>query len=142
MNKFLFALFALVAVVSSCKKDDASADAFVGKYLFTDSQFVIWGNDSRALSSDGAFQLTKLSGNKVKMTGAWTTTGEVSGDTVTFADDMQSDNSGYITYHFGAGTLTGNTLRFSYSGTGSLKYSNGVAYPYSCSGNVVATKID
>ena len=131
-----------MVVVSSCNKDETSAEAFVGKYLFTDSQFVTWGSDSRAMSGNGAFQLTKLPGNKVKMTGAWTTIGTVFGDTVSFADDMQSDNAGYITYHFGVGTLVGNTLYFNYSGSGSLKYTNGIAYPWTCSGSVVATKID
>ena len=135
-------LIAFTAIMSSCKKEDSSAEAFVGKYLFNDTYFVIWGNDSRSLSGEGAFEITKLSGKKVKMTGAWTSVGEVNGDTVSFADDMQSDNSGYITYRFGTGTLSGKTLRFNYNGTGSLKYSNGVAYPYTCSGNVIATKID
>lgn len=119
------------------------ADAFVGRYTYTDNYFVTWGGDSGSLSNEGRFTLTKLSRNQVKMTGAWTSIGEVVGNTVSFSDDMQSDSAGYITYKFGVGTLTGKTLVFNYSGSGSLKYSgNGVAYPWTCSGKVVATNID
>ena len=144
MKRFLFVLaVSIVALTAaSCSKVSGSADAFVGRYMYTDSQFVTWGYDSRALSGEGAFQLTKISKNKVKMTGGWTTIGEIDGNTVVFKDDMQSDNAGYITYHFGIGTLTGGVLRFNYTGSGSLKYSNGIAYPWTCSGSVVATNID
>lgn len=145
MKKLLFAIGAALLLVScgdSLTQDPDPADAFVGRYTYTDNYFVTWGSDSRSLSTDGAFMLTKLSKNQVKMSGAWTSIGEVVGNTVTFADDMQSDDSGYITYKFGVGTLTGGTLNFNYSGSGSLKYTNGVAYPWTCSGRVVATNID
>ena len=118
------------------------ADAFVGRYSYVDDYFVVWGNDSRALKGEGFFTLSKLSKDQVKMTGAWTSIGKIVGNTISFSEDMQSDNSGYITYKFGVGTLSGKVLSFRFSGTGSLKYSNGVAYPWDCSGQVVATIVE
>ena len=46
-----------------------------------------------------------------------------------------SDSNGYVNYTFGVGTLYGNTLSFTYYGTGLRRYTNGVAYP----GKQVAT---
>jgi|LSQX01.2.fsa_nt_gb hypothetical protein len=145
MKRLVIYLLPIMMVISctGLTPEPDPADAFVGRYTYTDNYFVTWGGDSGSLSNNGAFQLTKLSKNQVKMTGAWTSIGEVVGNTVTFSNDMQSDSAGYITYSFGVGTLTGNTLIFNYSGSGSLKYSaNGVAYPWTCSGRVVATNID
>lgn len=143
MKKLVLALLS-VLVINACTGVLLTdpADAFVGRYTYTNNYFATWGGDSRALSNNGAFQLTKLSSNQVKMTGAWNTIGQVVGNTVSFSTDMQSDASGYITYQFSAGTLSGKTLTFNYTGTGSLKYTNGIAYPYTCSGQIVATNID
>lgn len=118
------------------------ADAFIGRYTYKNNYFVTWGGDSGSLSNEGAFMLTKLSENKVKMSGAWNSIGVVVGNTVSFSNDMQSDDYGYVTYEFGIGTLSGKTLTFNYSGSGRLKYTNGVAYPWNCSGKVIATNID
>ena len=116
------------------------ADSFVGYYTYRESYFMTWGSASDSFNGDGAFKLTKLSSNKVKMTGAWTSIGEIEGDTVSFSDDIQSGAEGYIVIKFGVGSLYGNTLTFSYNGSGSLQNSSGVAYPFSCTGKVVATK--
>jgi len=134
-------------LVASCSGLDTTpqpdpADAFVGRYTYINDYFYTWGGASGTFSNEGAFMLTKLSKNQVKMSGAWNSIGEIVGDTVSFSDDMQSDASGYITYKFGVGTLTGKTLTFNYSGSGSLQYTNGVAYPWTGSGKVVATNID
>lgn len=143
MKRIIIALLSVLALTSCAGiLDTDPVDAFVGRYTFTDTYFVTWGGDSRSLGGEGAFQLTKLSSDQVKMTGAWTTIGTVVGNTVSFADDMQSSTDGYITYKFGVGTISGKTLQFNYSGTGSLKYTNGIAYPYTVSGKVVATNID
>ena len=144
MKRILHILLFLLLAISCTGLDPTPdpADAFVGRYTYTTNYFVTWGADSGSLSDNGAFTLTKLSKDQVKMTGAWTSIGEVVGDTVSFSEDMQSDAAGYITYKFGVGTLTGKTLIFNYSGSGSLKYTNGVAYPWTCSGRVVATNID
>ena len=75
------------------------------------------------------------------MTGAWNTEGTVSGKKISFSSDTSSDSYGYINYTFNEATLNGKILTFTYRGVGSLK-DNGVLYPYSCNGNVTATKID
>ena len=141
--KKVFLLILISVMTFSCTSMFTDpADAFVGRYTYTDKYFVTWGGDSRSLTTNGTFQLTKLSGNQVQMTGAWNSIGQVVGNTVSFSTDMQSDAAGYITYQFAAGTLTGKTLTFNYTGTGNLKYSNGIAYPFNCSGRVVATNLD
>ena len=98
------------------------ADAFVGEYNFIDKYTAVWGSDSRTFNSGGSFCLTKISKDQVKMTGAWTTIGTVVG------------------YTFGVGTLLDGILTFKYSGTGSLKYTDGRSYPCSLSGTVTARK--
>lgn len=113
------------------------ADAFVGNYSFTDNYFVRWGNDSKSSSYTSKFTLTKISANMIQMTGAWTTTGTVTSNTVQFNSCPQSDSEGYVNYSFGTGILSGNTLTFSYSGYGQRRY-YGVAYPWETSGNVTA----
>ena len=108
------------------------ADAFVGNYTYTDNYFVRWGGDSKSSSLNGYFTLTKVSSNMVQMTGAWTTTGTVTGNTVQFTACPQSDSDG-------SGRLFGNRLSFSYSGYGQRRY-YGISYPWETSGKVVATK--
>lgn len=115
------------------------ADAFVGNYTYTDNYFVRWGGDSKSSSLNGYFTLTKVSSNMVQMTGAWTTTGTVTGNTVQFTACPQSDSEGYVNYTFGSGRLSGNRLSFSYSGYGQRRY-YGISYPWETSGKVVATK--
>ena len=115
------------------------ADAFVGNYTYTDNYFVRWGGDSKSSSLNGYFTLTKVSSNMVQMTGAWTTTGTVTGNTVQFTACPQSDSEGYVNYTFGSGRLSGNRLSFSYSGYGQRRY-YGISYLWETSGKVVATK--
>ena len=116
------------------------ADAFVGEYNFIDKYTAVWGSDSRTFNSGGSFCLTKISKDQVKMTGAWTTIGTVVGNNISFGQDMASDADGLITYTFGVGTLLDDSLTFKYSGTGSLKYTDGRSYPCSLSGTVTARK--
>ena len=139
--KKLLLLISMMFCLTSCLGSIFSdpADAFVGDYTYTNSYFVRWGGDSKSSTITGNFSLTKVSYNTVQMTGAWTTTGTVTGNTVRFDICPQSDSKGYVTYTFGSGRLSGNTLSFSYTGSGSVKYGL-VAYPWEESGNVTATK--
>ena len=141
MFKRAVLLFIASLFITSCLGSIFSdpADAFVGDYSYTNSYFVRWGGDSKSSTITGYFSLTKISYNTVQMTGAWTTTGTVTVNTVRFDICPQSDSKGYVTYTFGSGRLSGNTLSFSYTGSGSVKYSL-VAYPWEESGNVTATR--
>ena len=134
----------VVFTVFSCSKIgiEDPADTFVGEYNFIDKYTAVWGNDSRTINSGGTFWLTKISKDQVKMTGAWTTIGTVVENTISFGQDMSSDADGFITYTFGVGTLIDDILTFKYSGTGSLKYTDGRSYPCSLSGTVTARKVE
>ena len=128
-------------MLSSCLGSIFSdpADAFVGNYSYTNNYFVKWGGDSKSSTLTGRFTLEKVSSNMVQMTGPWTTTGTVVGNTVRFDACPQSDSNGFINYSFGSGRLSGNTLTFSYTGTGQVKYGR-LAYPWEESGTVTAIK--
>lgn len=135
---FLIAsLFILTSCVGSLLSDPA--DAFVGTYTYTDNYYVRWGGDSKSSSMTGRFTISKISSNKVQMTGAWTTTGTVTSNTVQFNACPQSDSEGYCNYTFGAAFLSGNTLSFSYSGYGQRRY-YGISYPWETGGKVTAKK--
>ena len=144
MKKFiLFCIIALFSVACGKLSPDADpADAFVGNYSYTDYYYVRWGGDNKSSSLNGTFTLTKISANQVQMSGAWSTIGNVVGNTVSFGTCPQTDSQGYVNYTFGSGNLVGNTLTFSYSGYGSRQFTNGVSYPWETSGNVTARKIN
>ncbi len=145
MKRILLAiLFAIVCVSCSTSKvqpEPDPADLFVGEYTVTDNYFLLWGNSSGSSSLTSKFMLTKIAPNRVKMIGEWTTTGTVTSNTIQLDPCPYSDSEGFVNYTFGVGTLYyDNTLRFSYTGTGSMNY-NGRPYPWNVSGNVIATKI-
>lgn len=140
---FLFCVIVFLSVACGKLSPAADpADAFVGNYSYTDSYYVRWGGDSKSSSLNGTFTLTKISANQVQMSGAWSTIGNVIGNTVSFGTCPQTDSQGYVNYTFGSGSLTGNTLTFSYVGYGSIRFTNGVSYPWESSGNVIAKKLD
>lgn len=143
MKRVLVAITLLLA--SACSSiftlEPDPADAFVGEYTTVDNYFVRWGGDYKSSTLTSRFMLIKLSANQVKMVGEWTTTGTITGNTIRLDACLFSDSNGYVNYTFGVGTLYGNTLSFTYYGTGLRRYTNGVAYPWETSGNVTATKI-
>lgn len=143
MKRIIFFILSL-ALVAGCSdalsQDPDPADAFVGEYSVVDNYYVRWGGDSKTSSLNSKFMLTKIASNQVKMIGEWTTTGTITSNTIRLDPCPQTDGDGYVNYTFGVGTLNGNKLTFTYSGTGSRRYSNGVAYPWETSGNVIATK--
>lgn len=145
MKRFFIAfLMAAVAVVASCTKEVKvdPADQFVGDYQFVENYYVHWGSASYSSTLESKFRISKVSANEVQMTGAWNTIGTVHGDAVSFGVCPQSDSEGYVNYTFGTANLVGNQLFFTYVGTGSVRYNNGVSYPWESSGNVIATKVN
>ena len=144
MKKLLLSILTITLAISCIKSAPAPdpADAFVGSYTYTDNYYVRWGGDSKSSSYQGQFTLTKVSALEVQMHGPWTTLGTVSGKTVSFGACPQVGDDGYVNYTFGVANLIGNQLTFSYSGSGSQRYTNGVSYPWESAGNVIATKLN
>ena len=134
-------LIATVAM-ASCNKPlfPTAADNFAGSYTFTDNYTVTVGEDVTSSSFTGTFLLTKIFSDTVQMQGAWSTTGTVTGNTVVFNPCTEPDGQGgYITYSFDTGSLSGNTLVFTYKGKGSRKVDD-ESVPWETAGSVVAVK--
>lgn len=119
----LFVVFA-----TSCSKMD-NAEEFVGTYNVSTVEHVTWGNDSGSLTDTGVLTITKVSKNRVKTSGYFSTEGEINGNNVYFESMSASDSYGHTTTVFGIGTLNGNVLSFTCTSSGQLAY-NGVMYPY------------
>lgn len=117
-----------VAFATSCSKMD-NAEAFVGTYNVSTVEHVTWGNDSGSLTDTGVLTITKVSKNRVRTSGYFSTEGEVVGNSVYFESMYSQDAAGYMTTVFGAGNLNGNVLSFTCNSSGQLAY-NGVMYPY------------
>ena len=106
----LSAFFAISCSPDALKDD---ADDFVGTYKASVIENVRWGSDSGTLTPTGTFYISKVSANRVKVTGYINTYGEVSGKTAYFESMYSSDSEGYITTVFQQGILNGNVLTFS-----------------------------
>jgi len=117
-----------VAFATSCSKID-NAEEFVGTYNVSTVEHVTWGNDSGSLTDTGVLTITKVSKNRVRTSGYFSTEGEISGNNVYFESMSASDSYGHTTTVFGTGTLNGNVLSFTCTSSGQLAY-NGVMYPY------------
>lgn len=117
-----------VAFATSCSKMD-NAEDFVGTYKVSTVEHVTWGNDSGSLTDTGVLTITKVSKNRVRTSGYFSTEGEISGDNVYFESISASDSYGHTTTVFDKGTLNGNVLSFTCTSSGQLAY-NGVLYPY------------
>ena len=140
----IFALLSVMLALASCGSSARTvavdpADRFVGYYSFMDYYNSVLGGSSQMLASEGSVRIVKISANEVQMNGYWNTTGVVTGNTVYFADDIQSNAGGHLRYTFSKATLSGGVLSFSYSGTGILKI-KGVDCPWALSGTVNAKK--
>ena len=117
-----------VAFATSCNKID-NAEDFVGTYKVSTVEHVTWGNDSGSLTDTGVLTITKVSKNRVRTSGYFSTEGEISGNNVYFESISASDSYGHTTTVFDKGTLNGNVLSFTCTSSGQLAY-NGVLYPY------------
>ena len=115
-------------IATSCTKE-GNADAFVGVYNVSTVEHVTWGNDSGSLTDTGVLIITKVSKNRVKTSGYFSTDGEINGNNVYFESISASDPAGHTTTVFGTGILSGNVLSFTCTSSGQLAY-NGVMYPY------------
>lgn len=142
MRLILTALSIIQAIllVSSCSKmSPDSADAFVGIYSASVIENVVWGYDSGTINDNGTLFITKLSANRVKVSGFLSTEGEVVGSYVYFEGESSYDSTGHLTISYSQGILSGNVLTFTVNMTGELA-SNGVLYPFRSTGYFTAIK--
>ena len=106
------------------------ADEFVGIYKVTVYAQVKWGGDEGSFVDHGTLYMIKVSPNKVKISGFFSTYGTIaSGSWIVFDDVHTSDSEGYIDERYNVAKLKNNVLQFTSLGTGQLKY-NGVLYPW------------
>ena len=103
MKKLAIVLCALFVVFATSCTKDGNAEAFVGTY--------------------------KVSSNRVRTSGYFSTEGEVVGNSVYFESMYAQDAAGYTTTVFGTGNLNGNVLTFTCNMSGQLA-SNGIMYPF------------
>ena len=116
------------------------ADKYVGTYTYSETYYATWGSASKSFSHTGTFTITKQSSDRVSISNPWNT-GATAMETILSIDPVtQSDNTGYVNYTFVSASLVGSLLTISYQGVGSMKYSDGKNYPYSCHGTITATK--
>ena len=134
--------FWLLCIVTSCVEQLAEdpADQFVGSYSYNENYYATWGTSSSSFSNSGTFTITKTGSSTIKISNPWNTTGRVTGMILNLDPVTQGDDTGYINYTFTSASLAGNMLSISYQGVGSLRYSDGRNYPYSCQGNISARK--
>lgn len=135
-----FGLASCLPLPVATQPDDA--DMIVGKYNYTDNYYLKWGSGSKSDTYNGSFTLTKISVNKVRMTGDWSTTGTITGNTIQFDFCPQNDSKGYYNYTFGAGIASSSNMTFTYTCTGARTADNGVSYQWDCNGNVYAWKVE
>lgn len=118
MKKFL--QFFIIAVVGccvsiSCEKENAggigSMEDLVGTYSVNLEQNIVWGGDSGTAYDSGTITITKTSGNRVKLRGFISTTGELINGKLHLDSNTSTDSYGYLTttYNsviFGGGIIT------------------------------------
>lgn len=134
---FSVVLMPVLLIAFSCNPDSMKddADAFVGTYKASAIEYFRWGADSGTLTPMGTIYISKVSSNRIKVSGYLDTYGEVSGKTVYFESTYNSDSAGYLTTVFQQGILSGNVLTFSTTSTGQLKN-----YPYSATASWAAIR--
>lgn len=151
MKKIILFLTLISFVFASCQglppkdvsqeKEPDSADMFVGTYSFSSTQYSKWGN-LPILSSNynGQFSISKVGSIDIKITGFFNGTGYISESLLYIDPKTVSDNAGTINWTYTPAHLSGDgILSFTINGQGELKENN-IAYPYTCTMSVAATK--
>lgn len=138
----ILASLLIVGLVSSCVElnTEDPADRYIGTYSYSETYYATWGSASDSFSHTGTFTITKQSSDRVHISNPWNTSATAMPTILSIDPVTQGDASGSITYTFISATLVGNLLTITYQGVGSLRYSDGRNYPYSCHGTITATK--
>ena len=117
-----------VVLNTACTKED-DADAFVGTYSVSTIENATWGGFSTTLTDNGTLRITKVSDNRVHVSGYFNTYGSAVGNCLYLESYTTSDSSGSLTIVFGTASLNGTVITLSSTTSGSLKY-QGISYPF------------
>ena len=81
-----------VLLNNACTKiEDDEADLFVGTYTVSTIENVIWGGSSGTLTDNGIFRISKVSSNRVRVSGYFNTYGNVIGSSLYLDSYTSSD---------------------------------------------------
>ena len=124
MKKYILGILLLVCVGfnTACTKiEDDEVDAFVGTYTISTIENVTWGGSSGMITDSGILRISKLSANRVKVSGYFNTYGNVIGSSIYLDSYTSSDYAGTSTIVFGVGFLNGNVLTLTSTMNGILE---------------------
>ena len=104
-------LMLCVGLNTACTKiENDEADAFVGTYTVSTVENVTWGGSSGMITDSGVLSISKLSANRVKISGYFNTYGNVIGSSIYLDSYTSADYTGTSTIVFGVGILEGNVI--------------------------------
>lgn len=117
------------------------ADAFVGKYQFVESSYVVSGSSYFPSNESGFFSIDKVSSSVVRINDLWLTTGTISGNTLRINDHTEYFTDGYINFYFSPAYLINGQMTITYTSYG--YYGSGLKQTTTRgSGTVTATKLN
>ena len=123
MKKYIWGILLLSCVLlnNACTKIEADeADVFVGTYTVSTIEKVIWGGSSGTVTDNGVFRISKVSSNRVRVSGYFNTYGNIIGSSLYLDSYTSSDYAGSSTIVFGTGFLNGNILNLTSTTNGFL----------------------
>lgn len=127
MRNIISVLLVVIAFAGCSKVEPDDADKFVGTWSLALTSDVRWGYDRGVISENGTIHIQKKSANEVWVTGYYNTTATASGNNLYLKQFTAQDQTGSLTYTFGAWTLSGSQMSVSISDSG---YIGG--YNFSC----------
>jgi hypothetical protein len=123
MKKYIWRILLLSCVLlnNACTKiEDDEADLFVGTYTVSTIENVTWGGSYGTVTDNGIFRISKVSSNRVRVSGYFNTYGNVIGSSLYLDSYTSSDYAGSSTIVFGTGFLNGNILNLTSTTNGFL----------------------
>lgn len=114
----------------------------VGTYSVELEQSIVWGGDSGTAYDSGTITITKTSGNRVKLRGFISTTGELINGKLYLDSNTNTDSYGYITTTYNSVIFGGGIITISARSSGQLATTPyGTKYSFSSLDYFVGRKI-
>ena len=116
---YIFLFFGIITIsITSCKDD---TEQFVGAYTVTEDIIETIGSKTNSYTMNGTMSISKVSRNKVKVSGWIDTEAETYNNTITFRSNKWDDDEYDVVFSYGLGVLDGNTLTFGVLASGKVK---------------------